>query len=230
MSIRKLEQGSGVGFSVMIDGNVVNFKLAIFARKSWNDTEEMEYGFISEDEILYVKSTYSGGTTGMGISDYEISRERLTIPEGYRLVTIDLNEINEIGRQKEEKATNEKKEYEDVMRAKVEKINALPEAFEVETMVLKPIIYFKRSEAYYNPRQSSRIQGGGFDIEFKDGKKRFNFSLSNYKTETGRLRTKNFASDMRHLFSDVAFQLDAKETLQGLIDRQNELTNMVRKI
>jgi len=229
MSIRKLENGSGVGFSVMIDGNVVNFKLAIFARRWFRDTEEMEYGFISDDQSKYFKGTYSGGNTGMGV-DGSALRTKSSIPEGYRLVTIDLNEITKLAEEFEEAARLQKEEHENEMRAKVEEINRLPEAFEVGIPVLEPIIWFKRSEAYYNPRQSSRIQGGGFDIEFKDGKKRFNFSLSNYKTETGRLRTKNFASDMRHLFSDVAFQLDAKETLQGLIDRQNELTNMVRKI
>jgi len=229
MSIRKLENGSGVGFSVMIDGNVVNFKLAVFAKKWFRDTEEMEYGFISDDQSRYFKGIYSGGNTGMGISDHEL-RTKSPIPEGYRLVTTDLNEIARLAEKSEEAARLEKEESENEMKAKVEKINALSEKFEVGIPALESVIYFERSEAYYAPRQSSRIQGGGFDIEFKDGKKRFNFWLSNYKTETGRLRVKDFAKDMKHLFGDVAFQLDAKATLQGLIDRQNELTNMVRKI
>jgi len=227
--IRKLENGSGVGFSVIVDGNVVNFKLAVFARKWFRDTEEMEYGFISDDQSRYFKGTYSGGNTGMGISDHEL-RTKSPIPEGYRLVTTDLNEIARLAEEFEEEARLQKEEHENEMRAKVEEINRLPEAFEVGIPALESVIYFERSEAYYAPRQSSRIQGGCFSIEFKDEKKRFNFWLSNYKTEAERLRIKGFAKDMKHLFGDVSFLLDPKETLQTLISRQNELTNMVRKI
>jgi len=232
--MRKLESGSGIGFTVIIDGEIVNFKLGVFARKTWGGKEEMEYGFISDSDMeysftspegLYSRGTYFGGITGMGVTPCEIKN----IPGDMRLVTTDLDEINKLAGVAEDKAKQEKEVEIKTKQDKVKRINALPRIFPVGDKKLDSLVVFKRSDASYNSFSSRRVEGGSINLAYKnaDGKCIW---LSDYLTKDGKLQVKKFAGDLRHLFGDRAPEFALKATLRTLVDRQRELTMMINKI
>jgi hypothetical protein len=212
--LRSLENGNGVGTDLLLNGAVVHFDLAVFAKKSWFDEnkEELEYGFISKAGH-YIRSTYSGGTTGMGSDRVE------ALPKELRLVTTDLAEMQQLAQSEEERVQQKRDVVNQEKREKVVRLNNLPTEFGIGDPELDKLFVFKRSEASYNPAYSSKINVG-VQLAFRDETGRRYIWLSDYQTKNKKFRWKKFAEDFP--------QFDAKEVLPKLVARKEELDNLIK--
>jgi len=215
--MNKLQIGEGVEFKVLDkDLNLITFKLAIIARKSWSGREENQFGYVSENGF-YTRSTYSGGNTGFGINNYDFGS---SLPDDCRIVTTDLEEIKKIASQEEDA---EKQANEDAKRKqeeKTERINQLPEEVEVNDPELAKHFIFQRSLAAYNPTYSRSIQGGQYQLHRKDLRKSTVW-IDEYKTKSGSLQVKQFSGHFD-------FVNNPKESLKILLEQFNELKAKVR--
>jgi hypothetical protein len=211
--ILSLENGNGVGVDLILDGKIVHFDLAVFARKSWFDDnkEKLEYGFISKTG-KYIRSAYSGGRTGMGCDHVE------DLPKELRLVTTDLVEISRLAQSDEERVRQERDAVTKEKREKVVRLNDLPTKFGTGDPELNKVFVFKRSEASYNPAHSSKINVG-VQLAFRDETGRRYIWLSDYRTKSKKFRWKKFAEDFP--------ELNAKEALPKLFRRKEELDRLI---
>lgn len=202
MAINKLENGCGLGFSIINEGQIINFKLAVFSKKRLfhKDETELVYGFISENG-LYANGTYSGGTTGLGLSAWEIRNETFAIPEDLTFVTSDLSEIIKMAEQDEERVRKEKEDYDKKQNEAVEKINQLPKFFLVEGKNEKHPdwnIFIYREDYDYNSRRSRSIIGDVRQYLTKedDPQTRENYwDLERYYGQGGRILSKSFIKE-----------------------------------
>jgi len=221
--IGKLSNGYGTKAMIWIDGKEMEFKLAIMARKTWDDQEEFEYGFITEDG-LYSRGFYSGGTTGFGISNYEVEQK---IPDRSRVVTTDLNDINEIAEREQNRANLEHEEITNSQNEKIKEINSLPK-FSLVHPELDDVVVFERSDAEFRPSHSSAIQGGTYSLKAKKYPK--TIWLNDYKTKDDKLLTKKFSADMKYNFDGAADKMNPKDLLTLLLNKERDLNRQIKII
>ncbi len=111
--IRKLEDGNGISFKILLNGKQEEFVLALLFKQDYFSEKynRYEYGFVNSDKTLYISTLYSGGNTGFGYHLNEIKSFNVLSPEGeqkIKFITSDLDEMNRIA---EEENIKEKEEY-----------------------------------------------------------------------------------------------------------------------
>ena len=222
MITHKLNIGNGFEFKVLDENlNPITYKLTVFKRKDWSEKHQLVFGYISKDKTRYISSTYSGGNTGFGISNYDINQP---IPEGYEIVTSDIKKIIKITEVEENKRIENKKKYDKKQRERVEKLNKLPEEVEVNHPDLKDICVFIKKKAEYNPKYGRSIQGGNYYLKQKNVNGFGFINLKQFVTRNGKLQYKKFG-DYYKVFSE-----NPKEYLRSLLNQQKELNNLVNDI
>lgn len=234
MTIQKLENGSGTGFSIIKDGQIINFKLAVFSKKKWfhSDKTELVYGFVT-DNGLYAKGTYSGGVTGLGLDAWEIEKETFTLPEDLTFVTSDLSEIIKLAEQDVERVKREREEFNRKQNEAVEKINQLPKFFLVEGKNEKHPdwnIFIYREDYDYKPGYSNSLQGNVRNYLSKEdnpsGEDYWN--LRRYYGEGGRILSKSFIKDNDNWFKGT--QDDAYDLLVKVRTEEFRIKRMVQDL
>jgi hypothetical protein len=186
-----MRNGSGVKATLLVDGKLVDFQLALVIDKrfSWSSPHH-KLIFVTEDKKKYADGFYSGGETGFGRDANEIKD---IDPKEYEILSVDLGYIAKFQQDEEERRVKEKKEYEKKQKARVEKLNALPE----KETIFNPFgieLYIQRDEASYNPGYSNKIN---FEYRFTCASKEYRFfDPSDYFTKRGSMKLKDFEADM----------------------------------
>jgi hypothetical protein len=214
--ITTLKDGSGVGVTLLINNKEEKFRLGVFASKDWSDKEELEYGFVNEDETkFFFGSLYSGGESGFGLSDFRY--QDMKLPEGKRLVTTDSWEIHRLAQAQDNKAAEERANWLESQAARVAEINKLPK--EVKLFTWKGIdFYHTRNEATFNASYSRKIQYyTGLEARKSDGQRK-QFYLSNYISKSGAVLIKNFINDFRYFVGEKNMQAMPVKDLKVLVE------------
>jgi len=230
--LNKMENGSGIKMTLVIDGNAMNFNLAVMGRKSWRGELDYEYGFVNDDCTKYFRAPYTGGNTGFGCNNYDIKIIDADFLESYQIITTDIDAIRALAEADEKAAKQTKEDFDNAQTEKTAKINALPKTFEIGIPIIDATFEFARSDAEYSAAYSSKVKGGGITLRKKgaDDDYRCYIYMDNYTTKDGKFLVKRFAGDMKHIFGDAALQFDPKDLLTVLVNRQKELTAMIRNI
>jgi len=224
--LNKIEEGSGIKMTLLVNGNPEVFNLAVLRREGWKD-ENYEYGFVNESWTKYFRNPYSGGRTGFGCNVYDIKEITDDFKKEYKIITTDLDCITALANADEVKAKLDEEEFTQNQEAKVKAINALPKTFSpMVDAELDSLFEFVRSDAEYKRHYSSSVKGGSIQLR-KIGEEK-TIWLDNYTTKDGKLRIKNFAGNMKRLFGEMTLRFEPKTLLSKLIERQKELTQMVK--
>lgn len=118
------ENGSAIGMTVLIENEPVNFKLALVERKGLTGPQK-QYAFVADGYPFMALSVYSGGNTGFGINEHEITN--LDRPEClYKVITTDLKEINRIVEEDKVAAEKNEKQILEKKKQAVKKLNSMP--------------------------------------------------------------------------------------------------------
>ncbi len=233
--IEKLKDGCGVGARIIVNGNVEEFKLAVFLRKDFIDMEKRdpenewkhyEYGFINSGSTFYFKGLYSGGVTGFGQSSLLPIDEEWC--KHYVIITTDEYRIVEIAEESENKQKANENERIQKANELVEKINALPEKFSIGWPSLDEKVEFRRSKAVYREGRLSgaMVTGGRIGLYRNDGCEIF---IYNYVSKSGQFLAQKFNNlEMKYAFPES--KLSARVVLELLVNRQKELEKMVTDI
>jgi len=219
--MKKIENGSGIEFTAMINGDKVTYQLTLAERKGWraNKKGDLVYIFVSTDKKFYATSIYTGGKTGFGISDYDIRKIDEDFYKEYVLLTSDLNLINQLADAEEEWEKEEKEKFDQKQKEKAERINKLPKIFDS----ILPEFYFERSDADYRPAYSRSIQGPYFSLNKKNDRG-FYWSIDNFVTRDGKRKIKDFTKT----YGEFLKNKNPKEVLEALIIQQEEIKNMIK--
>jgi len=225
--LNKIEEGSGIKMSLILNGKPEEFKLTVLGRKRWSDDGcDYEYGFVNEDRTKYLRGPYSGGRTGFGCGTYDIKEMDEKFKKEYKFITSDLDCIEFLANADEVKAKLDEEKFNRNQEAKAKAINALPKTFSpMVDAELDSMFEFVRSNAEYNRVYSHSVKGGSINFR-KIGEER-TIWLNNYKTKGEKLKVKSFDADMAWLFGDMAKRFEPKTLLTKLIDRQKALAQMV---
>lgn len=214
--ITTLKEGSGIGVTLLLNGKEEKFRLGLFSSKNWSDKEELEYGFVNEDETkFFFGAMYSGGESGFGLSDYRY--QDMKLPEGKRLVTTDMYEIERLARKADNDAADERANWLESQAARVSEINKLPK--ETKLFSWKGIdFYFVRREASFNATYSRQIQCHMELMARRADGRTMDFYISNYYSKSGALLIKNFIRDFRYFIGESVMQATAIKDLKILVE------------
>lgn len=237
--IGKLEPGNGIGFKILIDDKPVNFHLAVFATQDFLTGEytRYEYGYLNKEHTLYSRNPYSGGRTGFGVSPYDIRPYPFTADDTRRemnmlFITDDLASIMELAKFEEAKALEKEQKFVTNLKDRVDRVNALPEKFEVDGMKTH-IFSFERTEMVFNERMS-KVQGGTIlcKLNSVNGTISPNWQLfpSDFLSRSGNLLVQKFEREIFSLIKEEIPDYTAKEVLQLLVDKEKELNAMIKHI
>lgn len=180
-NLSALDNGCGVGFTVLYNGQPENFKLGLFMhRNRFKEENEFLLGYINTFQTLFIESVYSGGCTGFGAHDIspwdEAQKNKMLI-----LVTTVLSEIQDFIKAEVAKAEAEAEARKKDLLARYERIMALPEVF--ESKVLPQYFRFERT-APHNPTTHYRW----FPVVFSkvyDGSRYCEFSVKSFQGKFG---------------------------------------------
>lgn len=236
-NLSRVKSGSGVKFQVLIDNIGVDFRLVLIAKKGWgsNKFDQYEYGWIDENEDKYIKSVYSGGSTGFCISDFGNPYDKINVDwkKLFKIITYDIEEMNVIAGKEENKHKKERLDFDKTMVSKVNTINKLPKFFKTKSDIMDTVCRFVRTKAVYNPRQSSRIMGGSIFLELKEDSKVWNrcctLRLDSYKTSDNKLLVKKFANEAKYFFGEIMNRFDSKVMLSMLTNREREIKQIIKE-
>lgn len=186
-----MKNGSGVKAVLFIDGQLVNFSLALVIDKMYNwSRPNHKFIFVSDDKKMYSNNFYSGGETGFGQDRiWELKAEE------YEIVSMDLDYIINFQKEEEEREEKEREEYKIKQDERVKKLNQLPKQ-ETIYNYLGLTAYIQRSEASFDSRMSSKIQHS-YSLKIVGQENRW-FDLSDYYNKAGGVLLKKFEGDMQY--------------------------------
>lgn len=223
----KIEEGSGVKATIILNGKEENFRLAVLASKGWDGENNYEYGFINEAGTLYSRGMYSGGATGFGITAYNIKAIDEEFYKSYTIVTFDLEEMKKLSDEVKEKQNKEQQDFEERQKKIVDEINSMPETFKTGDERIDKLVTIIRSAAEFNPKRNSSIQGGV--ISWKSNL-RPNCYHETYLTKDGKYQVKKFAKDMDYLFGTESERFDPKTLLVTITEAVKTINKEIRDI
>jgi len=232
-NINLLEEGNGLGFTTVIDGDVQQFRLVIIARKNWatNDWDNYSWGYINQTNKLFTTNCYTGGNTGFGVTTSNLTK---ITPEWHKqnvLFSDDYEEMKSIAWDLELKRRRERANDIKQKELRVSKINELPSKFKIGLTGLDKDWQFVRTKAEYICTKSSSILGAHVFLESKrkqnnDFKK--TIYLDNYTSRDNKMLVKKFANDIKWLFGNSAKNYDTKQLLTVLLLKQKEINNLIK--
>jgi hypothetical protein len=244
--ISKIENGSALAITIKADGENLSLKLGLFKISGgWSTGPKFEYYYFGgEDKEVYAlaRGTYSGGTTGAGISPQNIihvdkdtgysviDRGGLWVPEDeiteYTkrriLISEDPKEIDIIvglALKEEEKRIAEMRNRKSEI---ADKINLLPK--KVQSKIVPFLVSF-RSDAIYKPSYSGEIQGGGYGWFEYSNDRRGHFDPKNFITRDGKCQTHKFVTECS-CYREWKLFLGVRDPKQILLSLKNELDSL----
>lgn len=225
-NINTIKDGNGIEFTAFINGWKEHFKLCIIRRK---DYRQEEFAFINDDKTKVIDSVYSGGSTGFGTDNLSIKD-----PTTWELVTDDLDEIMNIAEKKDIAEKKKREEFLNKQQRRTDMINALPKLFSTGIEFLDRKYAFERSDADFNPRYSSNINGGKIELKDLTATNYSYICLDRFWTRDRKIQTRQFAQSQvcNDLLKEFPFssKMDPKDLLVKLLDKQSELESEIRKI
>ncbi|MDD5053635.1 MAG: hypothetical protein PHO27_12945 [Sulfuricurvum sp.] len=223
--IDKIKEGSGVQAAFIVDGKKEVFNLAILARIGYDDPEDMEYGLINEAGSKYIKGIACGIETFFRC-DYDIRPINENFFKTFRIITTDLEEIEQIVDEAQKVKEIKQKDRADMRRKWMDDFNSLPKTFLVGDSLLDTVLEFRRSDAVDDPHVGILKGNIGLFLKAKPDTKIY---LSVYQSKDGkRLMAKKFSEEMNWFIPDVAKKIDPKIALSLLINRYKELKRMIK--
>ena len=235
--LRQIEDGTGLGFTILIKDKVEQFRLVIIARNNWRTKEWNDYAFtyMNINNTVCTTNCYSGGNTGFGCDPkYGMTNINQEWLKHNIIVTDNLEEMKAIALS-EAKQQADERDAEQAKKAQIAiKINELPTKFSIRLAKLDQF-QFIRTEANYNPRQSSYVYGASVHIEKKQkkGGNTYNntFNLSYYLTKDNKAQVKKFAEAANRFFGqDIMKQFNPKELFLYLLAKHREIKNKINEI
>lgn len=233
--IRQIEEGTGLGFTVLLNDKQEQFRLVIIAKKNWRDDKFTDYsfGYMNQSNTLFTTSCYSGGNTGFGINprygNTKIDDEWIA---NNKLVTDNLEEIKKMALEATQKQADDR-EAEIARKTELaNKINELPTTFPIGLAQLDQF-QFVRTEAIYRPGYSSNVYVASVHIEKRVKKNAYNntFCLSYYMTKDRKLQVKKFTEAANYFFGvDIMKQFEPKELFLFLLGKEQEIKNKIKEI
>jgi len=218
--IRRIEEGNGIEFTIIIKGIKTTYELTLAERLSWkkDDKGDLVFIFISKNKKYFASSCYSGGNTGFGISNYDFQEINEDFHKEYLILTSNLDVINQIADAERNFDQNKEKEYDQKQRDKVERINNLPKCFDS----IIPEFEFERTDVKYDPSHSKLIRGGYIKFKNKNNDRLF-CDIKDFVTKDGKKKVKNFINAYGTYIKDK----DPKEILESLLKQHTEIKNMI---
>jgi hypothetical protein len=230
MSIDKLKNGCGVAASLIIDGQVETFRLAVVAEpdhfaKDDDRWTRLRYAFINVKQTLFISGMYSGGVTGFGEHNPQLMDE--TWHERYRLITTNLDEINFLAEWEDEVNRKIENDVRERQMQIVDEINKLPSTFTVGIPSIDEVVEFRRSEAHIDATRN-RIYGGIVNL-YRVGENQRDLYIENYVSKSGQMLVSKFTDgDMKWTFGKV--DLTPRTVLEIILKRKKEVEKMVNDI
>jgi len=226
--IAKIKEGCGVGFSIMVnDGKIEDFKLHLITKYNiFREKYEYAFIYINKNQTFCIDANlYSGGNTGFGLSNNLINFQEFQMQEKAVIVTNNIEEINKIAEQEEQRIKAERKAFIEKQTERTNKINELPISFSTGIDCVDEHYEFCRGKAFYNHFQSSSIKGGFIHLH-KKGFDRFCYiDLKDFITKDKRIKAKDFVSSL-----GIEIKTDPKKLFRDLKARQEEIEKQIRDI
>ena len=224
LKVRKIQNGDGINFTIIHNYKPVNFKVTLVERNFL--TKVYEFIFISECGKYWTYSAYSGGNTGFGIDLYSICETSGERFQDYKIISDDIEEINEIVAELTLKDEKKREEQLKELYEKTDRINKLPNTFETP---FKGLVFI-RDEAEFNPVQSSYIRGGKIYLK-RVNEKYFNIEgLRYYTTRNGGRKLKMFEQAYGEILSNNGYKTrkEISNAFDILLKQNKELEQMVK--
>ena len=227
--IAKIEEGCGVGFSIMVNGGKVEeFKLHLITKYNiFREQNEYAFLYINKNQTFCIDANlYSGGNTGFGLSNNLINFKEFQMQEKAVILTNDIEEINKIAKQEEQRIKAEREAFIEKQTERTRKINELPISFSTGIDCVDEHYEFCRGEAFYNHFQSSSIKGGFIHLH-KKGSDRFCYiDLKDFITKSGAIKAKDFVASL-----GIKIRTDyPKKLFACLKARQEEIEKQIKDI
>ena len=145
-NLENLKNGVALEVTLLINNEAVKFVLSVASRQdAFKERAELGFVYYSIEKKL-IATFYSGGVTGVGASDWDITE----LPHFLRIVTCDINEIYRLV----ELAVKEQKEIErrnnERLLDKVERVNDM-EVERVVEVYNQTRYVLRRTDAHYRP-------------------------------------------------------------------------------
>lgn len=223
--LEQLKDGSGVDFTIILNGKKESFKLAVIEDKSLFRDGCCRFAFVNEDCTKYVRSVYSGGATGFGSNKFDVADYDGT---KINVITTDLDEIQKMAEAEEEDRKKKQEEYKAKMLAKAQRINDLP-VFFPNPVDYGDKLFFTRSDASFHPERSGKIIGGTIRLVYLDARgEKADLFFERFISKDGKLMTKKFFNEVKGIIH--VNETQAKWLLENLVDQHKDITNLIKNI
>lgn len=235
MTIRQIKEGEGISFKIMLADKPVEFNLTLIATQNFRNEafDRYEFGFIDKTYTRYIRSPYTGGNTGFGKSGSDMKSITPEWSKSYKIITQDIDTINEYALAIEQEEQAERSSHELSMNSRVKSINNLPTTFKTGNKHLDTICRFTRGKAEYRPSYSRNIIGAYVSLEKKviTGRSSYRdtFTLERYISKDRKFLIKKFATESKWFFGSVALMFDPKELLTLLFKREHEINTIIKE-
>lgn len=230
--IAKIEEGCGISFSIMmVNGKVEDFKLHLITKYNiFREQNEYAFIYINKDQTYCIdQNLYSGGNTGFGLNNNLINLKEFQMQEKAVIVTSDIEEINIIAKQEEQRIKAEREAFIEKQTERTRKINELPTSFSTGIDYIDEHYEFYRNIAIFNSPISSQIKGAYITLHKKGSDPFCYIDLKDFITKDKRIKAKDFVNAINAL--GIAIKRDnPKKLFACLKARQEEIEKQIRDI